>query len=90
MAELDGLVAAWAAGDVEMAGELMNRSMKRFPTTQRLILTDRNRRWADAIVRRMEQPGTVFVAVGTGHLVGTESLLAILADRGLEAARVPY
>ena len=33
-------------------------------------------------------PGTVFVAVGAGHLAGTDSLLVRLAERGIPSQRV--
>ena len=37
---------------------------------------------------RMQTPGTVFVAVGAGHLAGKDSVLVQLADRGIYSARV--
>jgi uncharacterized protein YbaP (TraB family) len=36
----------------------------------------------------MGQPGTVFVAVGTGHLVGQDSVQDQLAAAGIKSARV--
>ena len=35
----------------------------------------------------MQTPGTVFVAVGAGHLAGKDSLLVRLAERGIPLAR---
>ena len=40
------------------------------------------------IANRMAQPGTVFVAVGTGHLVGPDSVQHQLAARGISSARI--
>ena len=37
---------------------------------------------------RMQTPGTVFVAVGAGHLAGKDSLLVRLAERGIPSQRV--
>ena len=37
---------------------------------------------------RMQAPGTVFVAVGAGHLAGPDSLLVRLAERGIPSQRV--
>jgi uncharacterized protein YbaP (TraB family) len=36
----------------------------------------------------MTQPGIVFVAVGTGHLVGPDSVQSQLAERGITSARI--
>ena len=40
------------------------------PETYRMMFTERNARWADWIAARLQTPGTVFVAVGAGHLAG--------------------
>ena len=37
----------------------------------------------------MARPGTVFIAVGAGHLAGPDSVQAALAAHGLRATRVP-
>ncbi|RZL56533.1 MAG: TraB/GumN family protein, partial [Sphingomonas sp.] len=52
--------------------------------------TDRNARWATWIKQRMARPGTVFIAVGAGHLAGPESVQAQLAKLGVKAERVKY
>jgi uncharacterized protein YbaP (TraB family) len=53
-----------------------------------VLLTRRNARWAEWLRRRMDQPGTAFVAVGAGHLAGSESVQAMLARHGLRVRRV--
>ena len=79
--------AAWKQGDqtifVRMLGQLKAAS----PEAYRMMFTERNERWADWIGARMQTPGTVFVAVGAGHLAGSDSLLVHLAQRGIESAR---
>lgn len=80
--------SAWKRGDqavfVRMLGQLKAAS----PDTYRMLFTERNERWADWIRARMQTPGTVFVAVGAGHLAGQDSLLVRLAERGLPSQRV--
>jgi uncharacterized protein YbaP (TraB family) len=80
--------AAWKRGDqsvfVTMLGQLKTAS----PDTYRMMFTERNERWADWIRARMQSPGTVFVAVGAGHLAGPDSLLVRLAERGIPSQRV--
>lgn len=41
------------------------------------------------IDKRLDKPGTVFVAVGAGHLAGKDSVQDQLAAYGHEAERVP-
>lgn len=55
---------------------------------QRVLLTDRNRAWAAWLEERLEQPGTILVAVGAGHLEGQDTVQDMLAERGLTVARI--
>jgi uncharacterized protein YbaP (TraB family) len=38
----------------------------------------------------MARPGTVFVAVGAGHLAGGDSVQAVLRESGIVAERIPH
>lgn len=89
-AMLDKMVAQWSAGDPAALGETMNEGMRENPELAKLLLADRNARWAEWIETRMAKPGTVFIAVGAGHLAGTDSVQAYLAKRNLSAVRVVY
>jgi len=51
------------------------------------FLRDRNRAWASTLTRFMEDSGTGFVAVGTAHLLGEQSLLSELRERGYSVQR---
>lgn len=93
-ARIRPMLAAWSAGDVERLGALMaegeNPGDRTEAALRRMIFTDRNRAWARWIAARMRRPGTVFVAVGAGHLAGRDSVLVALRARGLDARRVPH
>ena len=89
-ATLDKMVASWSAGDPETLGKTMNEELSDTPEIAKVLLTDRNARWAEWIGKRMEKPGTVFVAVGAGHLAGADSVQAQLAKHKLTATRVAY
>ncbi|MFT3965658.1 MAG: TraB/GumN family protein [Sphingobium sp.] len=92
MAELETqisrMVSEWSAGRPEALAEDMNDSLKEMPEVADALLYRRNRNWADWIKRRMDRPGTVFVAVGAGHLAGPGSVLDELGKRGLTVRRV--
>lgn len=81
-------VDAWARGDVEALAATVARDAALAPAAHRLLLTDRNRRWADWTQRRMQRPGTLLLAVGAGHLAGPDSLLAMLDARGITPQRL--
>jgi uncharacterized protein YbaP (TraB family) len=84
------LLGHWARGEAEETGRLMNEEMKETPETARILLTDRNARWAADLKARMDRPGVVFVAVGAGHLTGKDSVQDLLARDGLKVERVLY
>jgi len=87
--QLAPMLAAWSTGDVEALREIMAAQGSQDPAFHRILFTDRNNSWAGWIVERMERPGTVFLAVGAGHLAGEDSVQAVLAARGVAAERVP-
>jgi hypothetical protein len=85
---IGAMLATWSKGDSEALGKLMNESIASMPDLYKLVFVDRNATWAEWIDKRMDQPGTVFVAVGAGHLAGRDSVQAMLKAKGMEAVRV--
>jgi uncharacterized protein len=81
------MVTAWASGDSAALAALINAA-EEDPAMYQALLTDRNKAWAAWIAKRMEQPGTVFVAVGAGHLGGKDSVQDVLAKAGHQTSRV--
>ena len=51
-------------------------------------MIQRNRNWAQWIDKRMAEPGSVMLAVGAGHLAGTESVQRHLEAKGYKVQRV--
>ena len=88
--QLDTMVGQWAKGDPDALAVTMNESLAATPELAKVLLWDRNARWADQLKARMDRPGTVFVAVGAGHLAGAKSVQDYLKARGLVAKRVQY
>lgn len=82
------LQSAWKSGDQKVFVQLLDKMRDAAPDTYKTMFTDRNARWADWIAARMQTPGTVFVAVGAGHLAGSDSVLVRLAEKGIESQRV--
>jgi len=87
VATLDAMVASWLKGDADGLAALMNSDMDD-PALAARLLYDRNAHWSDWIEARLAQPGTVFMAVGAGHLAGTGSVQDLLGRRGLVVERI--
>lgn len=88
VAMLNQMVAEWAEGDVETLGKLMTESLEADPILADRLLYSRNANWAEWIAKRLDLPGTIFMAVGAGHLAGDKSVQAMLEMRGIETVRV--
>ena len=84
------MVTEWSRGQTTLIAKELNDGITRSPEAIRVLLVDRNKRWADWIKARMAQPGTVFIAVGAGHLAGATSVQAELARRGVTVTQVRY
>ncbi|MFL6733388.1 MAG: TraB/GumN family protein [Sphingomicrobium sp.] len=79
---------AWTRGDQRVFASLLEEMRRSTPENYRVMFPERNAQWAGWIARRMDQPGTVFVAVGAGHFAGPDSVLSKLTMRGLVATRL--
>ena len=84
---IKSMVATWARGDADGLAALLNAE-EDIPALAETLIYSRNRTWAGWIETRLKQPGTVFIAVGAGHLAGKGSVQQVLAKHGVKAARV--
>ena len=86
---LQDMVTDWAVGDVEdLEDELIQEMKAEMPEAYDIVFTKRNANWADQIELEMKGSGTDFIAVGAGHLVGDESVPAMLKARGYTVKRL--
>ena len=82
------MLAAWSAGDVERLVEMIDQVSVDDPELHRALFTERNANWTNWIEERMRRPGTVFLAVGAGHLAGSDSVQTMLGQRGIASERM--
>lgn len=86
--ELDALVHAWSVGDVEAINRLGVVEMREASEEiYQALLVRRNADWADQIQTLLAGSGVTFIAVGSAHLAGDESVQEILEDRGVQVVR---
>ena len=85
--DVAGMVTAWQQGDEAKLAALLNAEQDD-PGLAKVLLIDRNKTWASWIRARLDRPGTVFMAVGAGHLGGKGSVQDQLATKGVKSSRV--
>jgi uncharacterized protein len=75
---------------VDTIARIGNDDMRlREPKLYQLLLVQRNQVWATKIAAMLQQPGTVFIAVGAAHLAGPDSVQARLELLGVPVERLP-
>jgi uncharacterized protein YbaP (TraB family) len=82
------MLEAWSRGDVAGIARTFDDETLASPELRAALMTRRNANWADWLKKRMDRPGTVFVAVGAGHLAGNDSVQRMLAAEGVRATRI--
>ncbi len=88
--QLDSLVTQWGNGNPDELAEIMNEGFEGHGQLRDALLIRRNAAWSRWIDERLDAPGTVFIAVGAGHLAGEGSVQEMLKMRDIETARIDY
>ena len=83
-AQVGELVQAWREGDVNRLAELLSGEFEEFPDLYRRLTADRNRAWIGPIVDLLDDRDDYLVVVGALHLVGDDSVIELLEERGFE------
>ena len=86
--QYDEMLRAWARGDTAAIARSFNSEYSGTPELLDALLARRNANWARWIEHRLDQPGTLMVAVGAGHLAGKASVQALLERRGYKVRRL--
>ncbi|MFC1852174.1 TraB/GumN family protein [candidate division CSSED10-310 bacterium] len=80
--KLHDLAQAWVTGNTYRLEKLTIEALKKYPELYDLLLVKRNRDWVSKIESIMKKKYDFFVVVGCGHLIGADSLLTMLENRG--------
>jgi len=86
--EFNQMLDAWAKGDVGGIATTFNQDLSDTPELMNALLKQRNANWKGWIERRLASPGTVLLAVGAGHLAGSDSVISMLNKDGYRVHRI--
>jgi uncharacterized protein YbaP (TraB family) len=65
-----------------------NQDLSDTPELMNALLKQRNANWKGWIERRLATPGAVLLAVGAGHLAGSDSVVSMLQKDGYRVRRI--
>ena len=86
---LKSTIKAWREGDTEQIDELVVDTFKReSPTSYDDVFTKRNQNWLPQIEAMFGDEEQEFVLVGAGHLVGDDSVIALLEAKGYKVEQM--
>lgn len=82
-AELRDMLAAWKSGDTGKLERVLGEEFDDFPELYRPLTEDRNRAWVPQIMALLDDDDDYLVVVGALHLVGRNSVVDLLRQRGI-------
>ena len=86
-AEIDELMQAWREGDSDALARLLSEEFDEFPELYKPLTEDRNRAWLGQLVELLDDRDDYLVVVGALHLVGRNSVVDLLRQRGYEVTQ---
>jgi uncharacterized protein YbaP (TraB family) len=88
-AMIDEMSAAWERGDERaLEQSVIEDTRLEYPELYQMLFVDRNNAWMTELTREMEGSGVDFIAVGAGHIIGRDGLVAQFRARGYRVQRV--
>lgn len=82
LADIRSIAEAWRRGDTVTLEKVLLATIRSSPDLYERLLVERNRAWVSAVERCLEQRTRCFVVVGAAHLVGPDSLVVLLKQKG--------
>jgi uncharacterized protein len=82
------MVDAWASGDTARLEGAFLEDMKTFPKAYEALLKQRNLRWLPKFEALLKAGKPALIAVGAGHLVGPDGMVALLRAKGYRIMQI--
>ncbi|HZP91865.1 MAG TPA: TraB/GumN family protein [Burkholderiales bacterium] len=92
-ADVAEMLDAWQSGDAVRLGKALSTEERELPSAlakefHEKFLTRRNAAMADRIERLLRDGKRCFAAVGAGHLIGDDGVVALLAKKGYRIRQI--
>ena len=78
----DDMLKYWKKGDVKNLYAVLFKSFEDYPQIENRLLRRRNIEWVKKIEGMMAEDKNIFIIVGAGHLIGPDSVVALLKEKG--------
>ncbi len=88
LTEFNTMLGAWAKGNDKAIAVSFDDELRLSTELTDVLIRKRNASWTKWIEQRLRTPGTVLIAVGAGHLAGSESVQTMLKADGYKVSRV--
>ncbi len=88
--QLDKIITAWKTGDSALITELLLEQMEVGSAVREVLLTQRNKNWVPSIEESLAGEGTVLFLVGAAHLVGDDSVIDLLKEKGHAVTQLEF
>jgi uncharacterized protein len=82
------MLTAWASGDSRKIEAVFLNDIQNYPKAYDALLKQRNLRWLPKLEALLAERTSVLVAVGAGHLVGPDGVVALLRAKGYTIKQV--
>ncbi len=83
------LLKAWEKGDeTGLEHFLLDKYKAEDSASYKRLIVARNAAWEPQVEEMLKGKGTAFITVGAGHLVGPDSLIALLRKHGIKVERL--
>ncbi len=80
---------AWEQGNEDALSQaVVEETRVDYPELYQMLFLDRNNAWMTVLTHEMDGSGVDFVAVGAGHIIGRDGLVAQFRARGYRVERV--
>jgi len=82
-ATLDEMLTAYRSADLATLEKTVNAGLADVPALRQRLLKDRHERWLPQIEKMLKDGRTYMVVVGAAHVVGPDSVVAMLRAKGI-------